>query len=271
MVVTLGGGPPRASTVPPSAAYRSWTSVEFAERQQAAIMPGITAGRGEFGPSVSTAREIPATPWSSTGTRWSLHPRSVLVLVAGLWVFATGEAMFVAATLGNSPWTALADGISRHTPLTIGGATFAISVLVMVAWIPLRERIGLGTVLNAVVIALGLDVMLRILPRPETLVLQLAMVTLGVGVLAVGAAVYLTANLGPGPRDGVMTGLHRRFGWRIAPVRTGIEVGALSLGWLLGGRVGIGTAIFALGVGPALALVLLRLRRRYPAVVEAAE
>jgi uncharacterized membrane protein YczE len=191
---------------------------------------------------------------------------TVLVLVAGLWVFATGEAMFVAATLGNSPWTVLADGIAQRTPLSIGGATFAISVLLLLLWIPLRERVGLGTVLNAIVIAVGLEVMLHVLPRPETFAGQLGVVVLGVVVLAMGAAVYLTANLGPGPRDGLMTGLHRRFGWRIAVVRTGLELSALALGWILGGRVGIGTAIFALGVGPALGLVLLGFRRLYPAV-----
>jgi uncharacterized membrane protein YczE len=212
---------------------------------------------------VSNAREIPATPWSATGSRWSLRPRTVAVLVAGLWVFATGEAMLVAAALGNSPWTVLAQGISLHSPLTIGQGTLAISAVIMLLWIPLRERVGFGTVANAVVIAIGLDVMLAVLPTPAGFAWQLLQVLIGVAILSVGAAVYLTANLGPGPRDGLMTGLHRRYGWRIAIVRTGLEVTALALGWLLGGRVGIGTVVFALGVGPALGLVLLGMRRVY--------
>jgi uncharacterized membrane protein YczE len=219
---------------------------------------------------VSSRHEIPATPWSATGSRWSLRPLTVSVLVAGLWLFATGEALLVASGLGNSPWTVLAEGIARRTPLTIGLATLAVSAVIMLLWIPLRERVGAGTLLNALIIGLGLDVMLLVLPRPGSFAVQLAMVALGVGVLAVGAAVYLTANLGPGPRDGLMTGLHRVFGWRIAVARTGLEVGALSLGWLLGGRVGLGTLVFALAVGPALGLVLAGLRRVYPATVPAA-
>jgi uncharacterized membrane protein YczE len=212
---------------------------------------------------VSNAREIPRTPWSATGSRWSLRPLTLTVLVSALWLFATGEALLVAATIGNSPWSVLAQGISLHSPLTIGQATLAFSLVIMLFWIPLSERVGLGTILNAVVIALGLDVMLSVVPRPHVFAFQLVQVVVGVLILAVGAAVYLTANLGPGPRDGLMVGLHRRYGWRIAFVRTGLEVSALSGGWLLGGRVGVGTVIFALGVGPALGLVLLGLRRAY--------
>jgi hypothetical protein len=212
---------------------------------------------------VSNVRGIPAVPWSSTGSRWSLRPSTLAVLVAGLWVFATGEALLVASTIGNSPWSVLAQGIDIHTPLTIGAATLVVSALILLLWIPLRERVGVGTILNAIVISVGMDVMLQVLPTPDSFAAQLAQVVAGVLVLAVGSALYLTANLGPGPRDGLMTGLHRRYGWRIAVVRTGLELGALSLGWLLGGTVGIGTVIFALGVGPALGLVLAGLRRRY--------
>jgi uncharacterized membrane protein YczE len=181
--------------------------------------------------------------------------------VAGLWLFATGEALLVASTIGNSPWAVLAQGIDVHTRLTIGAATFLVSAVILLLWIPLRERVGAGTILNAIVISVGMDVMLQVLPTPDAFAVQLAQVVGGVLILAVGSALYLTANLGPGPRDGLMTGLHRRLGWRIAVVRTGLEVSALSVGWLLGGRVGIGTVIFALGVGPALGLVLAGLRR----------
>jgi len=220
---------------------------------------------------VSPRREIPDTPWSAHGSRWRAGPLSLAVLVAGLWVFGTGEALLIASTLGNSPWTVLAQGIALHSPLSIGAATFAVSAALLLLWVPLRERPGLGTLLNAVVIAVALDVMLLVLPTPEAVPVRLLMIVAGVLVLAAGGALYLTANLGPGPRDGLMTGLHTRFGWRIASVRTGLEVSALAAGWLLGGRVGIGTVVFALGVGPALAFFLAALRRAYPQVLPAQE
>jgi hypothetical protein len=209
------------------------------------------------------ARGIPTTPWSQSGSRWTATPFGLAVLLAGLWVFGTGEAMLLAATLGNSPWTVLAEGISLQTPLSVGGATLAVSVLVLLLWVPLRERPGLGTVLNAIVIAVAIDVMLVVLPEPDAAAARVALMLGGVLTLAAGGAVYLTANLGPGPRDGLMTGLHTRFGWRISVVRTGLEVSALLAGWVLGGTVGIGTAVFAFGVGPALAMFLGVLRRAY--------
>lgn len=188
-----------------------------------------------------------------------------MVLVAGLWIFGTGEAMLLAATLGNSPWTVLAEGISEQGPLTVGAATLLVSAAVLCLWIPLRERPGLGTILNAIIIAVAIDVMLVVLPEPSAIVPRFVLMVGGVLVLAMGGAIYLTANLGPGPRDGLMTGLHRRFGWHLAAIRTGLEVSALLAGWALGGTVGIGTAVFAFGVGPALAAFLALLRRMYPA------
>lgn len=207
------------------------------------------------------------TPWSQDGSRWTTRPFGLVVLLVGLWIFGTGEAMLLASTLGNSPWTVLAEGISEHSVLSVGAATFAVSVVVLLLWIPLRERPGLGTVLNAIVISVALDVMLAVLPEFDALVARAAMMVGGVLVLALGGALYLTCNLGPGPRDGLMTGLHERFGWPIAVARTGLEVSALIAGWLLGGTVGIGTAVFAFGVGPALAMFLGMLRRFVPAPV----
>ena len=172
--------------------------------------------------------------------------------------------MLLASTLGNSPWTVLAEGISEHSVLSVGAATFAVSLGVLLLWIPLRERPGLGTVLNAIVISVALDVMLAVFGEEHSMVVRVGMMFSGVLILALGGALYLTCNLGPGPRDGLMTGLHNRFGWSIVVVRTGLEVSALVSGWLLGGTVGIGTAVFAFGVGPALA-VFLRLVGRYAA------
>ena len=179
----------------------------------------------------------------------------------GLTVFGLSEALLIRARLGNSPWTVLAEGVSRHTPLSIGAATFVISVVILVLWIPLRERPGIGTLLNAVIIAIALGVGVLVLPHPTTVPVQLAQSVLGTVLLALGGALYLTTNLGPGPRDGLMTGLHQRFGWRVAPVRTCLELAAFGIGWALGGKIGVGTAIFALGVGPMLAWWLQRMPR----------
>jgi uncharacterized membrane protein YczE len=206
------------------------------------------------------ARTVPALPWSSR-SRWRPRPSTLVVLLVGLWIFGTGEALLVVSHLGNTPWTVLAQGVSRHSPLSIGTATFAISAVVLLLWIPLRERPGLGTVLNAVVIAVAIDVMLDVLPKPHAVGFQLLEVLGGIASIAVGSALYLTTALGPGPRDGWMTGLARRTGRPIAAVRLCIELAALTSGFLLGGRVGIGTVLFALTIGHAIALVMTTLKR----------
>jgi uncharacterized membrane protein YczE len=177
---------------------------------------------------------------------------TLVVLVAGLWLFGTGEALIVDAGLGNGPWTVLAQGFSVRTDLSIGITTFIISIIVLLLWIPLRERPGLGTLANAVVIATALQVMMGVLPKPTGFMWQLAMVLAGIAAIGIGSGLYLTTNLGPGPRDGWMTGLHLRTGWPIPAVRLGIEVAVLTLGWLLGGVVGLGTVLFALFIGPSV-------------------
>src|SRR5436190_643510 len=158
-----------------------------------------------------------------------------------------------ARELGNSPWTVLAEGVSKHTPLSIGAATFAISVVVLLCWIPLREWPGLGTVLNAIVIGVAIDTTLALLPHLDSHGVRWAALLGGIAVVGLGSGLYLTAALGPGPRDGLMTGLHMRFGWPLAAVRTAIELSAASVGLALGGRVGAGTLAFALLIGPAVA------------------
>jgi uncharacterized membrane protein YczE len=172
--------------------------------------------------------------------------------VLGLWLFGTGEALLVDADLGVSPWTVLAQGIGKHLGIGIGWATFLISVLVLLLWIPLRERPGLGTLSNTVVVALALGVTVPLLPTPGAVGWQLAEVLAGVALIGVGSGLYLTTGLGPGPRDGLMTGIHHRTGVPVYAVRLCMEVLVLGVGWLLGGRVGVGTAIFALLVGPAV-------------------
>jgi uncharacterized membrane protein YczE len=194
---------------------------------------------------------VPITRWRSA-SRWRTRPGTFALLIVGLWLFGTGEALLVSSTLGNAPWTVLAQGLSSRLPMSIGVATFLISAVVLLLWIPLRERPGLGTISNAVVIALALQVMVMVLPTPDSTIVRLAFVLVGIAIIGIGSGLYLTTNLGPGPRDGWMTGVHVRTGWPISAVRLGIEVTVVVLGWLLGGTVGIGTVLFALLVGPAV-------------------
>ena len=154
--------------------------------------------------------------------------------------------------LGNTPWTVLAEGVSKHSPLSIGAATIAISGFVMLLWIPLRQRPGLGTVLNAIVIGLAIAVMLPLLPGAGGLGWRYLFVLAGIALVGAGSGLYLTARLGPGPRDGLMTGLHFRTGGSLRRIRTLIEGTALVVGAILGGRAGVGTVAFALLIGPAV-------------------
>ena len=206
---------------------------------------------------LNPARTLPTMPWSAPRSAWTwpgLLP--LVVLVLGLWLFGIGEAGLINAGLGNTPWTVLAQGVAKHSPLDIGGATIAISVVVLLGWIPLRQRPGIGTVANVIVIGLSLDVMRHVLPHPDALPARLLEAGLAILAVGVASALYLTANLGPGPRDGWMTGLHRRTGYPIASVRAAIEITVLVIGFALGGTVGVATVAFALLVGYCLASTL---------------
>ena len=146
----------------------------------------------------------------------------------------------------------LRPGTQRALRIAIGAATFLTSAIVLLLWIPLRERPGLGTIANAVIIAIALQVMVGVLPTPTNVVVRLIFVLAGIALIGIASGLYLTTNLGPGPRDGWMTGLHLRFGWPISAVRLAIEATVLILGWLLGGTVGVGTVLFALLIGPSV-------------------
>lgn len=183
---------------------------------------------------------------------WRPGPLRLLILLWGLWLFGTGEACIVVAGLGNSPWTVLAQGVAKHTPLEIGAATVLISLLVLCAWIPLRQKVGLGTILNAIVVGVAIGVMVELLPSELAAEERWPLLAIGIALVAIGGGIYLGARLGPGPRDGLMTGLHARTGHSLRLVRTGIELSALSGGFALGGTVGIGTAAFALLIGPGV-------------------
>ncbi|MEJ7875338.1 MAG: hypothetical protein WKF62_01655 [Solirubrobacterales bacterium] len=189
---------------------------------------------------------------------WRPGPLRLMILLGGLWLFGTGEAFIVAAELGNSPWTVLAEGVAENTALGIGAATIAISFLVMCAWVPLRQMPGLGTILNAIVVGVALGVMVDVLPTDPVFALRWLFLGGGIGLVAIGGGIYLGARLGPGPRDGLMTGLHARTGRSLRVVRTAIELAALAGGFALGGTVGIGTLAFALAIGPGVQAVFYR-------------
>lgn len=202
------------------------------------------------------------TPGGPPLSRWRPGPARLLRLLLGLALFGAGEAFLVAADLGVSPWTVLAQGLAVQTSLTVGVATVVISGLLLLLWFPLRQRPGLGTVLNAVLVGVFMDVTLALLPDGMPLGLRAVLVPLGIALVGLGSGFYLTSRLGPGPRDGLMTGLHRRTGLSLRLVRGGIEVTAVVLGFLLGGTVGIGTVVFALLVGPTVQAFVHRLGGR---------
>jgi uncharacterized membrane protein YczE len=185
-------------------------------------------------------------------SRWRPGPARFARLMLGLSVFGAGEAFLVAADLGVSPWTVFAQGLSRQTGISVGAATVVTSGIVLLLWIPLRQRPGLGTLMNAVWIGLAIDVTLGLLPGDLPLGVRAAMVPVGIGLVGLGSGFYLTSRLGPGPRDGLMTGLHRRTGASLRLVRACIEVSAVTVGFVLGGTVGVGTVAFALLIGPAV-------------------
>ncbi len=204
---------------------------------------------------------IPTLAWTSPRPLTLRPPLiSFIMLVIGQILFGLGEAMLIAAGAGVSPWTVFAQGLAFHTGMTIGQTTFFISTFVLLFWIPLRQMPGMGTVLNIIIIALVLDFSLPYLPIFEATSLKVMQAAAGVFITGFGGAIYLIANLGPGPRDGLMTGIQRHTGFPIAAVRSGIEISVVAIGWSLGGVVGIGTVLFAFGIGPCLALCLSLLR-----------
>lgn len=194
----------------------------------------------------------------SSSMWWPSGPR-LLRLLLGLSLFGAGEACLVASDLGNSPWTVLAQGISIQTTLSVGSATVAVSLVVLLLWIPLRQPPGLGTIANAIGIGLALDATLLVLPENSAVGSGLVLVATGIGLIALGSGFYLTAALGPGPRDGLMTGISRRTGISLRVARAAIEIGVLVAGWLLGGTVGLGTVAFALAIGPGVQFAVERL------------
>lgn len=206
------------------------------------------------------SRTIPTTSWRAPST-WGLFSgnqrfQRLIILIFGLAIFGIGEAFLVITALGNSPWVVLSQGISLNSNLNIGQATFLVSFLVLILWIPLKQKPGFGTIANMVVIAAAIEFGLLIIPETTNLTIKYFYILLGIALVGIGSALYITCGLGTGPRDGLMTGLHYRTGVRVGRVRLGIEVVALSSGALLGGSLGVGTALFALLIGQSVVISL---------------
>ena len=199
------------------------------------------------------SRTVPTMPWGAAH-RWDLSSQRVLILFFGLAIFGLGDGLIVQSGLGNSPWSVLAQGLSLKTGLSIGAATLIVGALVLALWIPLRERPGFGTISNILVISLFIDIGTRIFPKQDSILIGLVYVMTGIALIGIGSALYITCGLGPGPRDGAMTGLHNRTGVRVGRVRLGIEIVVSLLGALLGGTLGIGTLLFALFIGQSVAI-----------------
>ena len=176
--------------------------------------------------------------------------RRLAQLLGGLALYGTSMGMQIRATLGLNPWDVFHQGLTRHLPLSFGLVTAVTGVVVLLLWLPLRQRPGIGTVSNVIVIAVSVDAALALIPQPAGLPARIALLAAGILLNGVASAAYIGARLGPGPRDGLMTGLAARTGWSIRLVRTGLELTVLGTGWLLGGTVGIGTVAYALGIGP---------------------
>ena len=200
-------------------------------------------------------RTVPVTPWTGK-SKWDLSVSRVLILFFGLFIFGIGDSLVIQSNIGNGPWSVLAQGISRNLNITMGWSTLGISTIVLLAWIPLREKPGFGTISNILIIALAIEIGVTYIPLQNNYLFGILYALLGIAMVGGASALYITCGLGPGPRDGLMTGLHFKTGIRVGRVRMAIEGTVFLLGWLLGGTVGLGTLLFAGLIGQSIAMAL---------------
>ena len=202
-------------------------------------------------------KNVPKVLWSSDNP-FNLKPKisTSFFLCFGLALFGLGEGLLIVSAAGASPWSVLAQGIYLNVGFSVGLITILISVAVLILWIPLNQKPGIGTILNALIIGLMIDVCIKFVPTPENFISQLFLATTAVLTVGLGGGIYLVANLGAGPRDGLMIGLQKKTNYPIAAVRAFLEISVMSIGWYLGGTVGVGTLLFAFGIGPCVALSL---------------
>ena len=209
-------------------------------------------------------KEIPKLSWTSKKP-FNLKPKfsTLFFLCFGLTLFGIGEGLLVVSSSGASPWTVLAQGISLNVGFSIGTITLILSIAVLFLWIFLNQKPGIGTVLNALIIALMIDLCIKFVPTPENFISQISLAIIAVITVGIGGGIYLVANLGPGPRDGLMVGIQQKTNLPLALVRVIIEITVVSIGWYLGGVVGIGTLLFAFGIGPTVALGLFLTKKTF--------
>jgi len=202
-------------------------------------------------------KNIPKVSWSSEKPL-NLKPKisTFLFLCLGLTLFGLGEGLLIVSASGASPWSVLAQGISLNVDLSIGTITLFLSIGVLIFWLPLNQKPGIGTILNALIVAVMIDISIALISTPENYISQLLLAFIAVLTVGLGGGIYLIANLGAGPRDGLMVGLQQKTNLPIAAVRAFLEITVVSIGWYLGGTVGVGTLLFAFGIGPAVALGL---------------
>ena len=202
-------------------------------------------------------KNVPKVSWSSDKPL-NIKPKitTFFFLCFGLTLFGLGEGLLIVSTAGASPWSVLAQGIYLNVGFSVGIITILISAGVLILWIPLNQKLGIGTILNAIIIGLMIDVCIKFVPTPENYISQLFLALIAVLTVGLGGGIYLVANLGSGPRDGLMIGLQKKTNFPIASVRAFLEITVMSIGWYLGGTVGVGTLLFAFGIGPSVALGL---------------
>ena len=209
-------------------------------------------------------KNIPKVNWSSEKP-YNFKPKfsTLFFCCFGLMLFGLGEGLLIVSFTGASPWSVLAQGLSLNVNLSIGILTFLISVTVLIFWIPLGQKPGIATILNALIIAIMIDLCIKFVPTPSNYINQLILAVISVTTVGIGERIYLVANLGAGPRDGLMVGLQKLTNFPIAAVRGTLEISVVSFGWYLGGTVGIGTILFAFGIGPCVALGLFLVNRLF--------
>ena len=209
-----------------------------------------------------TIKNIPRVSWSSNKPL-NFKPKllTFFFLCFGLALFGLGEGLLIVSAAGASPWSVLAQGIYLNVGFSVGILTILISVGVLFLWLPLNQKPGIGTILNALIIGLMIDICIKFVPTPENYISQLLLAIIAVLTVGLGGGIYLVGNLGAGPRDGLMIGLQQKTNLPIAAVRAFLEITVMSIGWYLGGTVGIGTLLFAFGIGPAVALGLFLVGR----------
>ncbi len=202
-------------------------------------------------------KKIPKVKWSSEKP-FNFKPKfsTFFFLCFGLSLFGLGEGLLIVSFTGASPWSVLAQGISLNVNLSIGTITLLISIAVLILWIPLGQKPGMGTIFNALIIAIMIDLCIKYVPTPSNYIHQLILAAISVIIVGIGGGIYLVSNLGAGPRDGLMIGLQKLTNFPIAVVRATLEISVVSIGWYLGGTVGVGTLLFAFGIGPCVALGL---------------